>query len=579
MNKIKNIIKEHKWMLILAFLTGALMVLPQVIFITQAGNDYKGINILATDNEANFLARFQEIAEGDWGFSDIFLTFDKNVSYQRPYLGQVIMYRFGQIFFLSTYQIHLLAKFILPAILFLMIYFFVLLFEPEKKIALASSAGIMLWYGISSISDFKSFLGNNLVISGPSVFSRPVIPVLGIIILFSFLSFFYLYIIQSKKRYYWLSGIFFGLSFYIYFFTWSFLTVFVFVSAFWFLVKKDWLNLKKILEVIFLGAFIALPYWFNFYKLINYQAFDSLAGQAGLVFSQSIIIGKYLIAALLLYFLLLYTKRIKGINFWFWSCLIVSFIVILNQQLITHRVLQPGHYHWYIIKPLTVILFIWFISNLIQNKCKKCFGLLVIILIAGGFYLLISQQIFIYYQFKDEVALYSQRYASIYSWLNQNTIQNQIIFSGILGINQRCLMSAYTHLDEYLYKNKALYPYSLALNKYILFLEYRLNKITPETAKELFFNDLRKDIFYEIYGYYYRITYLDKGESVPDERVWEIIDEYTYFYQQDLEAEFKKYPIDYMIWDRQLNPQWNLDGFDFLQLIHQVNNVGIYKFL
>ena len=193
------------------------MILPQVLFIIQTGGDCARINILATDCEANFLSRFQEINEGNWGYSDVFWTFHEESPYSRPFVGQITISKIGQIFSLNAIQVHLLTKFLFPAVFFLVIYFFVLLFKIERKIAIASSVGVMFWYGIGSISEIKIFLSNNLVIPGPSVFSRPVVPVLGMITLFIFLSLFYLCINRYKKMYFWLAGIIFGLSFYIYF--------------------------------------------------------------------------------------------------------------------------------------------------------------------------------------------------------------------------------------------------------------------------------------------------------------------------------------------------------------------------
>lgn len=579
-SKAKKFIRVHYLAIILGILVGFLMILPQVFFIFEMGDDYAGVNILATDAEPNFLSRFQEISEGSWGFGDIFWTFNKERPYHSPYLGHVIMYRFGQIFFLNTGQIFLLTKFILPLILFLVIYFFVLLFKPDKRIALASSVGVMLWYGISSAPELKDFFINNFIVSRYSVFSRPVVPVLGLIILFSFLSFFYLYLNQSLKRYLWLAGILFGLSFYIYFFTWSFLVVFVSVSFFWFWFKKDWLRLRNVSKVIFLGALVSLPYWFNFYKLINSKIFGTLTDQTGFVVSDSVIIGNYLIGLTILFLIGFYFKKFPKQDLWFWFSLVAGSVVILNQQLITHRVLQPGHYHWYVIKPLTIILLVWFAFDFIQSKYRKYFGLLLIIFVLVGFYLTASQQVSVYLRSRDDVRLYGQRYVPVYKWLNENTEKDQIIFSGdIRYASLTCFLSCYTHLDEYLYENKFLYLSSFDQNKYVLFLEYRLDQITPEMAQDLFFNDLRAEIFYKIYNYYYKITYVDYGKSASDQEVQEILNEYIGFYKQDLETLFKKYPVDYILWDKQLNPKWDLDNFNFLELIYQIDEIRVYKFL
>jgi len=579
MKKIKQFIVNHYLAIILAIIVGFLMILPQVLFIFEMGDDYAGVNILATDVEPNFLSRFQEISEGGWGFSDVFLTFGESQPYQRPFLGHLIVYWFGRIFFSNVGHIFLSAKFFLPIVLFLTIYAFTLLFNKDTRIALSSSVGVMLWYGISSTPELKSFLVNNFIVSQPSIFSRPIVPVFGLIILFSFLSFFYLYLSRSQKRYFWLAGILFGLSFYIYFFTWSFLVVFVFVSFFWFWLKRDWLKLRKIFGVVFLGALIALPYWFNFYKLINSEVFGSSSNQTGLITDNSMIIGKYLIIAVVLCLIGIYVKKIKGNNLWFWSCLIISFVVILNQQLITHQVLQPGHYHWYIIKPLMVILLLWLVFVHIRDKYRRCFYFLITLFILTGFYLTAGQQISTYLVSKDGASLHSQRYAPVYKWLNQNTEENQSIFGGIQYESRLCSISCYTHLDDYLYRNRFLYPYSFEQNKYILFLEYRLSRITPLTANGLFFDDLKDEIFHRIYGYYYRITYSDQGKSASDQEIQEILDEYTVFYEEDLNISFKKYPVNYILWDKQINPKWNLDDFDFLELIYQFNDIGIYKFL
>lgn len=559
------------------------MIFPQVIFIIQAGPDYAGINILATDSEANFLARFQEIAEGDFDFLNVFWTFNQDKPYIQPPLAETLMYKFGRIFFSKVSQIFLLAKFILPALLFLVIYFFVLLFNSDKKIALVSSVGVMFYYSLGSVSEFKSFLAKNFIIPEPSIFSRPIVPVFGLILLFSFLSFLYLYITQSKKRYLWPAGICFGLSFYIYFFTWTFLVVFIFVSALWFLIKRDWLNLKKIFWIIFLSALIALPYWFNLYKLLNNPIFDSSASQTGFIISNSPIIGKYLIIVLILYFLNLYTKRIRGENLWFWSILIISFFTVLNQQIITGRILQPAHYHWYIIKPTVIILLVWFVFGLIQDKHPKYFWLSTSVFAVIGFYLITGQQIFVFLKNEGEVNAYAKQYGSVFNWLNQNMEKEQSIFTGISYTGQRGYVNLYTHLDEYLIKNRYHWIHYEAISGenrlYVLFLEYRLNKITPEMAEKLFFRDLRDEIFFRLLGYEYRLSYTDKDQEASDDMVRKILNEYTEFYQISLESAFKKYPVDYILWDGQLNPEWSLDEYNFLERIYEVKNIKIYKFI
>lgn len=576
--RIKKFISNHYLSIILAVAVGFLMILPQVLFMAIPENKYAGINIMATDSESNFYARFQEVSEGDWRISDIFWTFNKKNPYQRAYLEEVTMYNLGRLFLLNVSQSFLFSKFILAAILFLAIYFFVLLFEKDKRIALSGAIIVMFWHGVSSISEIKSFLGNKFIITEPSIFSRPINPVSGIILLFAFLSFFYLYINRPRKRYFWLAGISLGLSFYLYFFVWSFLAVFVGVSFIFFWMKKDWLNLKKALKASFLAALISLPHWFNLYKMITFKSFGSSASQAGLMASNKIIIGSYLIFTLILYFLNIYAKKIKGGNFWLWTCLIISSVVILNQQIITQRIMQPGHYHWYVIKPLALILFIWFVFSLFQKKNPKYLWSFFLVFLVAGIYLLASQQISTYYRERETVIEYNKQYASVHQWINKNTEKNQIIFASLRDADQRRFISAFTHLDEYLYGNKHLYPISLEQSKYILFLEFKLDGIDPDKAKEMFFVDLRNEIFYRIYGYYYRVAYVDQGKTVSNQEVEKLVEEYAEFYKEDIKNQFKKYPVDYILWNKQSSPQWKLGQYDFLKLLYNDNGMSVYEF-
>ena len=132
---------------------------------------------------------------------------------------------------LSATGINTLMKFLAPALIFLLIYYFVLLFDGRKRVALIASLFIVL--GSNLVARPNELLG--LVSSGVAYhpgfnnYFRSVNPEISSIFLFGYLILFYKLLQNKSKILSILLGIVLGLSFYLYLFTWTFLLVFTFI--------------------------------------------------------------------------------------------------------------------------------------------------------------------------------------------------------------------------------------------------------------------------------------------------------------------------------------------------------------
>jgi len=83
-----------------------------------------------------------------------------------------------------------------------------------------------------------------------------------------------------------------------------------------------------------------------------------------------------------------------------------------------------------------------------------------------------------------------------------------------------------------------------------------------------------------MYGLYYRQA-LGSYEAIPDEK----IDTFLNLYLQTLPIQtkqwlreiFKKYEVEYIIWDKKENPSWQLDRFNFLEQRAGFGDLVIYQ--
>jgi len=114
----------------------------------------------------------------------------------------------------------------------------------------------------------------------------------------------------------------------------------------------------------------------------------------------------------------------------------------------------------------------------------------------------------------------------------------------------------------------------------ILFLFYRLRGVEGESVLEVFTNE-RKIVSTQIYGIYYR-KLMGSYEAIPDEKIEEIAELYkeTLFIPTSewLRQILTQYEVEYIVWDKENDPDWQLEKYSFLKEVAVFNDIVIYQF-
>jgi hypothetical protein len=112
-----------------------------------------------------------------------------------------------------------------------------------------------------------------------------------------------------------------------------------------------------------------------------------------------------------------------------------------------------------------------------------------------------------------------------------------------------------------------------------LFIFFRLNQVDLQSAYEAFSLE-RAFVSRHLFGIYYR-KLNGSYESIPDEKFEAIVDMYKETLRTPtskwLEQIFEKYEVEYVVWDKIKDPQWQLDKYKFLEKSVEFGSMAIYR--
>ena len=118
-------IKTHHAAIAAAFLVGVIYITPHLIFQWSLGDAYRGIPMMQTANEDEYLARIQEILDGHPSLgSPVFYEY-KNEPPLAPPVGEFFYAFPAMLMSISPVAVLTASRFLLPAILFILVYFLI----------------------------------------------------------------------------------------------------------------------------------------------------------------------------------------------------------------------------------------------------------------------------------------------------------------------------------------------------------------------------------------------------------------------------------------------------------------------
>lgn len=564
MQKIKNILKKHYIAVIIAVLVGVVSIAPHIFFLFD--DSYAGIQMFGADAEDHYVSRIREVYDGNPSLGNVFLP-DKKQPYLTPGLGEIIVAYFGKALFMNAVKINVFSKFIFPAIIFLLIYFFAYRLFFSKTISILSSAAA--FFGYNLFSEPNSILGLFSFATSQSeflVYTRPINPEVSSIFLFA--SLYLLLGIICGRISLWriiLLGTLSGLSVYISIYPWSFLLLSLGLYFLYFIYKREFDGAKHIIYAIIINIATTAPFWLNFISLKSNEFYLDTAIRQGLTNSHTAVWSSWLfiLFAILIFFWPEAYRKAKI----FLLISVASLIAATNQNIITGVYIQPSHYHWYITKPFVAIiitaLFVYLIYKFIKNKIVAK----VILLFAAAvlFYNGALIQINSYARHLPST-IEKQHYAPVIKYLNDNFQTTQTVWANV-GISE--LIPMYTKHNS---PNNTYAGLYLSGERYYidrLLLHYKLRGIKPEDIYEIM-QDEKADVSQRVYIIRHREE-LGSYDAIPDEVIASFSEEYSRFYNRDIEDIFNDFNVDMIIWDKK---EWPGFPYKSLEKFKEIKNIG-----
>jgi hypothetical protein len=564
----------------MAFLVSA----PVLLFPLLNKDVYAGINIANFGSDEYFyLSRGKEVLENN-SLGNIYSKEGK--ADQDPFFSYAENIMLVPIMLLGlsdkaeVVDIYNFYNFVGVFLLIILIYILALQLSGDKLLSVLTAVFVVGGY---SIIYYKALFFTDF-----NEYGRSPNPYLGLIFLFSYLNLLIRSLRTPKLIYKIFAGIFFGIIFYIYFYTWTFVLVFNGLLLLIYLLKKNFSCFKTVLTITISGLILGS---YNLVKFLLFLGSDA-SGQLSYFNRSSYgyipILSKIGLVTLVLFLFYSYKKK-EDSNKPLILSLILSGWVALNQQLVTGRMLQIGHYYWYIIVPISIVIGFYMIWSLIDNLFLRklvfvFFLVLAFVNTVGGQYKSIPTVLV--------EKRYEQNYRPIIDFLKKDT-ESKVILAA--EDTNEYLYLIYTNHDVFWHSIEMAHGASLHNLKDALFVYLYLNKNSRQDFAGYLNNSMSdekdrsfyKNIYLNWEGYASGFDYYEYMNKFKDNAGIKIlreklINDFYKEYRDRISSEgvldiLNKYGVNYLVWDKNKYPEWDISSLNNLAKVFEFNNIFIYK--
>jgi len=470
----------------------------------------------------------------------------------------------------------------LPAILFLLVYFFILKLSLKadsfgsKINAVAGGLFVTLGYDLIDFKTSWFLLTGKMKIFNLLVWTRPVNPIIGAIFIFSFLLLVWS-IYKDRKKYLFIpAGLILGLMA-GYFFSWGLslaVLAVLFIISIW---LKDYWFAKKIMLIAAVSLIFSAPLWFNLFSSLGSASGKTDALRYGMFLTHQPIINKLLLALTAVFMVASFIKMRgeKNIkqedNKWWWFCLalIGGSWLAYNQQIITGRTIWPYHFVQYTI-PFIIVIMMVLMVNFIKPKFKYLWLIAVVFIFSlTAVYNVLALKS--YANFDDNFSKL-QRKMPLFNYLNNYAPKDCVVLTD--AEENSLLVPALTHCNVY----AASYaidgvPAERIKHNYLVWL--RIHGVKAEAVDDYLLKnqgDLRA-YFYENWDQ----IFAPVNDYWLESLIKEISLSYKEFVKKDFSTELKKYRLDYIVLSKR--PGSEVENLlPNLKYINSYDGLFLYKF-
>lgn len=574
-------IKKHFAAILFSILIGVGMLVPQWYFSWSLGPDYRGITIMGTDAETCYDARIKNAAEGGGVGNPFFLEEKDEVPPPGYVIAEEILALPLYVFDISVSQLSLIYLFFFPALIFLLVYAFLYRLIRDRGGAIAGAFLVVFGYKLLTLSGIFNLFTWSGAYEQFSSYARPVNPQFSSLFFFGYLHTL-LTIWRRKSKnisiiWYALVLFFVGISFYIYFYTWTFFAVLSGLFVALLIWKKEYEKLKRVLIVLVGASLVGIPYMLELHSFTSHPYYADISKTFGLLYSHKPILSLAGIIVTILFLGTLWLQRQEGKetpkDVLFLGSVLLSTYIVINQQIITGILLQEGHYHWFFNMPIFGIILIWSLYMILKRTYPKIYTMFIWGLVVASVLMFILVQTSSY---KVQAPIFSQEqsYMNVIQWLNENAGHDDVVLA---DNDLSDLIPIYTNLYDYWDEYGFTYLIPRERVMHALFTYLYLYDVDPATLPEAAYHPPIKE-------YSTAYQYREVSILLGDKKAY-----LNGFYPEDMAEQYKAirmrpiseqlngpYRVDYIIVTERTGSNWHkaLSGFP---IVFQDGSYTIYK--
>lgn len=492
--------------LLVSVFVGFVIIAPQLVFIGQSGADYRGIYMFNTDAELHYLARMQAAVKGD-GIGNPFVIDGRDdvpsgfFSYSEKILALP-----ARMLPIDIPTLNLLYKFLLPAVLAFVMYVLIVALTGGSSWTIVGAVSVVLGVTVFNLGTLLNVLTGKLVYQQFLLYSRPVSPILYVIFLFGYL--YVLFVKTPSRTRLLLLVLLYGLSWYLFIYLATFLTALLFSVILWHGMRREKRLVVEYGLVSIVGLITAIPAILNLHAITQSPYYYLFVGPIGLEHTHA----PYLHIPLLIIALVTgwysYTHRsYRHLKETF--VLLLTSLIVMNQQVITGLSLHPAHYVTYFCMPVYILVMTLLLSEWLQPVSLRARRAVQVAIMLYAFVtaVFILYSSYVYWAPKTMLL---QRDAAPMVWLSEHTPPESVVMA---NPTLSLLIPVYTS-DNVMWETHA--------NTYLM----------PQT----------------------------RWDFTPENALA----------SKDFCTFIKQYQMDYVVWDWRMDPDWSLKKRLCLQLIGDV---------
>jgi hypothetical protein len=568
--RLAEICRTHLFAIVLALLVGIIYAAPNIYHAHTAG--YQGIVMADVSDEDFYLSIINKSYESPGLVADAFQYEYRDAPNPLQYFYmEFVLGKIGAALHLSIGGLLQVMEFFFPFLLTLALYAFALSLSKSRAAAYLVSATMILGNEIVHPNGVANLLHTFLLRGDFSEFltySRPISPQVNSIFFFIMLGcLLYLFRNPRSKVAVVASGVGLGLMAYTYLYFWAFLCTFLGVMFFYALVMRRWAFALSAAISGVLSLACIVPFLLQNLPVILHTTGSTLT-QA--IPTHKIIVEKMILVPLFLYVLIYLWGWWSGGRGWvgewalsfmkkytFVLLLLITGVIVSNQQVLTGALLYQEHFHFFTNIPIFLLAMSLLGFELMALvRLPEIWRILAIGAVVAVLAWFTSGVQISSYKTNSAGALRDQALAPIFTYLRAQGPDAVLLSDWYLSTR----LTIYT--QDFSYGTGGLdatfeVPRQRIIHDYFVILALR--GVTAGNVREYMYESShRKELGGAIFiGTYWR-DLCGSYSCFPDSVIEDLVPQYRRFIAEPLAQRIHAYKIDYVLWDRASNPDWQI---------------------